>query len=47
MLKTFRGKLLFMSLLKKALGGKKGEKGKGMIDASTFKKNPDMMGFLY
>ena len=46
-LKTFRGKLLFMSLLKKALGGKKGEKKAGMINASTFKKNPDMMGFLY
>ena len=46
-LKTFRGKLLFMSLLKKALGGKKGEKKAGMVNASTFKKNPDMMGFLY
>ena len=38
-----------MGLLKKSLGGKKkkGEKGKSMVDASTFKENPDMMGFLY
>ena len=46
-LKTFRGKLVFMSLLKNALGGKKGgKKGAGMVSADTFKKNPDMMGFL-
>ena len=40
-LKTFRGKLIFMSLLKKALSGKK-----GMVSSDTFSKNPDMMGFL-
>ena len=49
-LKTFRGKLILLGVLKKALSGKKGEKGekgKGMVDASTFKDNPDMMGFIY
>jgi len=49
-LKTFRGKLILLSILKKALGGKKGKKGEkvgGMVDAKTFKDNPDMMGFIY
>ena len=41
-LKTFRGKLLFMNLMKKALSG-----GKGMVDSSTFEMNKDvMMDFL-
>jgi len=40
-LKTIRGKMLFMSLMKKALSG-----GKGMVDASTFEANADMMSFL-
>jgi len=49
-LKTFRGKLILLGVLKKALGGKKGKKGEkagGMVDAKTFKDNPDMMGFIY
>ena len=49
-LKTFRGKLILLGVLKKAMGGKKGKKGEkagGMVDASTFKDNPDMMGFIY
>ena len=41
-LKTFRGKFLFMKLMKKALSG-----GKGMVDSSTFEMNKDvMMDFL-
>ena len=40
-LKTMKGKLLFMGLMKKALSG-----SKGMVDASTFEANADMMGFL-
>ena len=40
-LKTFRGKMLFMSLMKKALSG-----GKGMVDASSFKMNEGIMSFL-
>ena len=40
-LKTFRGKLLFMSLMKKALSG-----GKGMVDAKSFEMNADIMSFL-
>ncbi len=40
-LKTMRGKLLFMGLMKKALSG-----SKGMVDASTFEANADMMSFL-
>ena len=40
-LKTMQGKLLFMGLMKKALSG-----SKGMVDASTFEANADMMGFL-
>ena len=40
-LKTLRGKMLFMDLMRKALSGKK-----GMVDASTFEGNQDMMGFL-
>ena len=42
--------MILLGVLKKALGGKKGEKGEkgnGMVDASTFKDNPDMMGFIY
>ena len=40
-LKTLRGKMLFMDLMRKALSGKK-----GMVDASTFEQSQDMMGFL-
>ena len=40
-LKTMRGKLLFMNLMKKALSG-----SKGMVDASTFEASADLMGFL-
>ncbi len=40
-LKTLRGKMLFMELMTKSLSGKK-----GMVDASTFSDNADMMGFL-
>ncbi len=40
-LKTLRGKMLFMDLMRKALSGKK-----GMVDASTFEQNADMMSFL-
>ena len=40
-LKTMRGKLLFMGLMKKALSG-----SKGMVDASTFEASADLMGFL-
>ena len=40
-LKTMKGKLLFMGLMKKALSG-----SKGMVDASTFEANADMMSFL-
>ena len=40
-LKTVRGKLLFMGLMKKALSG-----SKGMVDASTFEASADMMSFL-
>ena len=40
-LKTMRGKMLFMELMTKALSGKK-----GMVDASTFSDNADMMSFL-
>ena len=40
-LQTLRGKMLFMELMTKALAGKK-----GMVDASTFSQNADMMSFL-
>ncbi len=40
-LKTLRGKMLFMELMTKALSGKK-----GMVDANTFSENADLMGFL-
>ena len=40
-LKTMKGKLLFMGLMKKALSG-----SKGMVDASTFEASADLMGFL-
>ncbi len=40
-LQTLRGKMLFMELMTKALSGKK-----GMVDASTFSENADMMSFL-
>ncbi len=40
-LKTLRGKMLFMDLMRKSLSGKK-----GMVDASTFEQNADMMSFL-
>ena len=40
-LKTMRGKLLFMGLMKKALSG-----SKGMVDAGTFEASADLMGFL-
>ncbi len=40
-LKTMRGKLLFMNLMKKALSG-----SKGMVDAKTFEASADLMSFL-
>ena len=40
-LKTMKGKLLFMGLMKKALSG-----SKGLVDASTFEASADLMGFL-
>ncbi|MBR5247612.1 MAG: glycoside hydrolase family 2 protein [Lachnospiraceae bacterium] len=40
-LQTLRGKMLFMELMTKALSGQK-----GMVDASTFSQNADMMSFL-
>ena len=44
-LKTFRGKMIFMSLMKKVMGGKKGEK-KGGMKAMGFEINSDMMSMM-
>jgi len=45
-LQTFRGKLIFMSLMKKVMGGKKGEKKKGGMKAMGFEINADMMSMM-
>ena len=46
-LKTFRGKLIFLSLMKKVMGGKKkGEKKKGGMKAMGFEINADMMSMM-
>ena len=45
-LKTFRGKLIFMSLMKKVMGGKKGGKKKGGMKAMGFEINADMMSMM-
>ena len=44
-LQTFRGKMIFMSLMKKVMGGKKGEK-KGGMKAMGFEINSDMMSMM-
>ena len=43
-LKTFRGKMIFMSLMKKVMGGK--EKKKGGMKAMGFEINADMMSMM-
>ena len=47
---TFRGKLIFLSLIKKVMGGKKGEKKtgkkKGGMKAMGFEINADMMSMM-
>ena len=45
-LKTFRGKLIFMGLMKKVMGCKKGEKKKGGMKAMGFEINADMMSMM-
>ena len=43
-LKTFRGKMIFMSLMKKVMGGK--DKKKGGMKAMGFEINADMMSMM-
>ncbi|MBR6525580.1 MAG: glycoside hydrolase family 2 protein [Clostridia bacterium] len=45
-LKTFRGKLIFLSLMKKVMGGKKKGGKKGGMKAMGFEINADMMGMM-
>ena len=45
-LKTLRGKLIFMSLMKKVMGGKKDGKKKGGMKAMGFEINADMMSMM-
>ena len=45
-LKTLRGKLIFMGLMKKVMGGKKGGKKKGGMKAMGFEINADMMSMM-
>ena len=42
---TFRGKMLFMKLVGKLMGGKKGKKG-GKIKAAGFEVGPEMMAMM-
>ena len=45
-LKTLRGKLIFMGLMKKVMGGKKDGKKKGGMKAMGFEINADMMSMM-
>jgi len=45
-LKTFRGKMIFLGLMKKVMGGKKGGKKKGGMKAMGFEINADMMSMM-
>ena len=45
-LKTFRGQLIFLSLAKKLMGGKKPGKKKGGMKAMGFEINADMMSMM-
>ena len=45
-LKTFRGKLIFLGLMKKVMGGKKPGKKKGGMKAMGFEVNADMMSMM-
>ena len=45
-LHTFRGKLIFMGLIKKVMGGKKTGKKKGGMKAMGFEITPDMMSMM-
>ena len=45
-LKTFRGKLIFLGLMKKVMGGKKPSKKKGGMKAMGFEITSDMMNMM-
>ena len=45
-LKTLRGKLIFLSLIKKMMGGKKGGKKKGGMKAMGFEITSDLMSMM-
>ena len=43
---TIQGKMIFMGLMGKMMGGKKGDKGDGKMNAMGFEVGPEMMSMM-